>query len=283
MPVGGRFRAVVVAGQGHTAVQQSPYRSHLKANILPLIGHLRLDEVKGSTVAAVLRSPRERGYAYETIDKHTTVMLGMFGYAVSEGHIEFNPVHAMPNKPFERVDENPGDQHEPVYLTLRQYRRILFSADPHDRPLIEFMAGSGTRFGEATAVQVGAFKTAGGTAVHVRRAWKRNDGRGYYIGLPKDRKKRWVTISPSTFEAVRPLLDGRAPDALVFTTPQGLPVRHVDWIVRIWNPAIVAAMRCEEPSSGATGPKSSVGGALRTHLRRQRRGHPGRWPMQKGQ
>jgi hypothetical protein len=83
------------------------------------------------------------------------------------------------------------------------------------------------RFGEVTALERADLDLEVGT-VRVRRAFVEVRGKGLVVGPPKSRAGlRVVSIPPSVVEALRThLAEHAGPGALVFTVPNGAPVRR---------------------------------------------------------
>jgi integrase len=96
------------------------------------------------------------------------------------------------------------------------------------------------RWGEVTALRVGDVDLAAGT-ITITRAWKRSDGKPT-LGVPKSRRsRRTIAISPVTAAVLRPLVEGRAGDALVFTNGRGTTVRGPAFHTTAWQPAVALA------------------------------------------
>lgn len=66
--------------------------------------------------------------------------------------------------------------------------------------------------------------------------------RGHHLGNPKTPKsRRTVTVSEETAAVLERLIEGRAPDDFVFTTPTGLPLHSADFYERVWYPLMAQA------------------------------------------
>lgn len=260
-----------------TPGQRSTYRGQFDREILPHLGDTQVHEVSGTDVALILTGLQTR-MANTTVTRYFAAMHAMFAWAVVEG--------LRPDNPCRRTDfvrdvlrhddaSDWGEGH--VYLEIWELDRIQRCAHPDARPLIEFLAGTGTRFSEATAVAVRAVDLAGdpareiGPRVRVHRAWKfagkpdadgapepvivpaRRGKRGqstekaprWYLGTTKGKQRREINIGASVVAAIRPLVTDRPGDELLFRSPSGDRVDYGNWLERRWNPAVVAAMRCD--------------------------------------
>lgn len=264
--------------------QRRIYRRQLDKQILPAIGHLRLDEVTGVDVSNLLQE-LGRTRKPNTVDRYYACLHAMFGFAVTEGKIDSNPARRTDWVRDLIAHDDIGDEHH-VYLTRAEYRMIVEAADPRARPLIEMLADSGGRFSEITALDVGDLRLTSKPAISVVKAWKTEEDGSWYRGATKGRNRRTVELPPSRLEALKTLVEGRTAGALLFTAPQGGRVIHANWVPRFWNPAIVRASRCAEhpPAGGgrqvnegeAVGPRCGDNGGV------GRTGKPCRTPVHPG-
>jgi integrase len=111
----------------------------------------------------------------------------------------------------------------------------------HYRPLVAFLAATGARWGEATALNVEDVDLALGL-VRVTHAWKRTVGSKYVREEPKTiAGTRTITLYPHQAEMLRPLVAGKKRGQLIFTTPKGTRITHAHFYDRVWKPACDAA------------------------------------------
>lgn len=122
------------------------------------------------------------------------------------------------------------------------YDRLRSAIHEHFRPLLDFLVGTGARFGEA----------AGLLARHVhldverpyieirlvlkwaRKRWK--------LGRPKTRSSvRRISLSPKLVAVLRPLVADKTGDDHVFTMVEGGPMHHGNFTNRYFRPAVKAA------------------------------------------
>lgn len=87
--------------------------------------------------------------------------------------------------------------HEMCVLTQSEFQRIYDACSPHYRPLLALLAGTGMRFGEATALTPADFDLDGDVpSVRISKAWKKGEA-GVYLGAPKSRRSlRTISLSP---------------------------------------------------------------------------------------
>lgn len=91
---------------------------------------------------------------------------------------------------------------------------------------------TGLRWGEATALRVRDVDLER-QRLDVRRAFV--DVAGKLVeGTPKSHQARTVPLLPSIAADLRPLVDGRDRDELVFVSPEGTPLRVANFRHRVW-------------------------------------------------
>lgn len=179
------------------------------------------------------------------------LLFGIFTYAHEEGQVDVNPcARTAPKR--SRIRQSQADLR---FLTEDEFRiAAQLAADAKD--LLTLTVGTGLRFGEVTALWCSDIDLEHGT-IRVNKAWKRDgeDGetetpgwlkklvrpkhamRGHHLGNPKTpRSRRTITIAPALVELLRPLVEGRLADDIVFTSPTGLAIHNSDFYERVWQP-----------------------------------------------
>lgn len=126
-----------------------------------------------------------------------------------------------------------------VILNRGELAVVVHEMSARYRPLIQFLAGTGLRWSEATALQVGDVDLDGLVpVVHVNKAWRRM-GSGYAVGPPKTKAgQRTVALSPEVAAVVRPLLEDRRAGDYLFTTERGDWIRNNTFQATHWQPAL---------------------------------------------
>lgn len=229
------------------------YRRQLESEILPRIGHLRLDQVDGVVVATVLQELR-RTRKNSTTTRYYAVMHAMFGYAVLEKKIPDNPARRTDWIRDLVADDDIGDEHH-VYLTWAEFEAIRDNHPAWLRPLVQTLVDTGGRFSEITALDVGDVVLAGPKpGVWITKGWKVNADGKWYRGATKGRNRRFVAIPKRTALLLAPLVKDKPKTELLFKAPQGGRVVHTNFRSRYWAPATVKAARCpKHPPVGAAG------------------------------
>lgn len=163
----------------------------------------------------------------------------VLGAAQAEGLATRNPFRGH------RLGRRDRDQHTEMVALSHAEWGILEAALPEGvyRDLCAVLVGTGLRWGEVTALTVGAVEPlTTPPRLHVARAWQSDGKNGYQIGTPKSwRSRRTVPFSGAVLDALLPHLAGKRDDELVFTTPNGSPIRSSNFHSAVWKPSIARA------------------------------------------
>ncbi|MBH1932926.1 site-specific integrase [Streptomyces sp. AV19] len=145
-----------------------------------------------------------------------------------------------------RVDDHVDE--EMCFLEPVEYDRVRAEiTDPDAADLADWLVGTGTRWGEATALKVCDLQLAGSKpSASIVRAWKKapkGSDSAFYLGPPKTKKARRVLrLSSSQVEMLRRRTAGLPESAFVFRTSLGNHWRHANFYNRKWMPAVREAM-----------------------------------------
>lgn len=246
-----------------TSGTRGDYARKLAHRIYPALGDIPIDQLTPTHIGRFLNGLRAEGRRNMTLTNYFNVLHSALAAAVVEGLIPSNP---CANSDFVRgqVAEDDTGAEPRVYLTPAQYRLLLAAFTPADRPLVEFLAGTGARWSEATAVRVEDLlppSKKAGPRVQIFRAWKRDDKNRPYLGTTKGRRKRTVQISHELYELLLELAAGRSRQSLLFIATRGGPVLYHNFYRRRWVPAVVRAQRCvDHPPFGQAQPQPDAAG-----------------------
>ncbi|WP_116247963.1 site-specific integrase [Nocardiopsis sp. FIRDI 009] len=225
------------------------YRAVLDNHVLPRWADLPLSAIHNEDIAvwvAQLQKPRDEGGSNlgASQTRHAHVVLSMvLGWCVPR-RIPFNPAKGVPlPKPSEAehvyLDHGQVEALANASLTLRtKYGQELASAKV-SRALILLLAYTGMRWSEAAALRVGRVDLDK-RRVRVVVTFAEVDGK-LVEQPPKNGKFRTVPIPKSLVPELRPFVDGRPDDALVFTTRRGASLRIRNWRNREFALAVKAA------------------------------------------
>ena len=206
------------------------YRAYLKNDIRPFLGdiplaHLSRDDTSRwvKHLEAQLARDKESKASGKTIKNKAAFLSGCLNAAVIEKHI--------PSNPFLGVRLPEWHRKQMVFLSKQEFATLLGEVTPRWRPLVEFLAASGCRWAEATALQPSDIDLTNGT-VQITNAWKKNSGKGYTLGPPKTRSGvRTIDVPTDVLEKLD--LAGK----WVFTNRAGQPVNIQGFHRRVWAPA----------------------------------------------
>lgn len=190
----------------------------------------------------------------KTVRNTHGVISSLFKAAIAEKLRTCNPFFGI--KLPSPEDDGEGDE-EMTFLTPEEFALLLDAMGIDARPLTEFLAGSGLRYSEATALKVKDLHLDG-PHPHLRvwRAWKR----GGHLGAPKTKAgKRRIALAPDQVEMLRRAIEGRehTRDAFVFLGPSGGAWPHSTYYEDRWQPALYRAVRC--PACRAADYEAGIG------------------------
>jgi integrase len=172
------------------------------------------------------------------------VLHNVFALAVAEGLLTKNPCKGSrlpPNKRRKKM----------ACLTEQQLEALIAEIPEHYRGLVVTLAGTGMRWAEATVGLTVADVHLLETPPYLRVAdddyaegeeqWEVKSAAG----------ERSVTLPRRVVDVLIPLVAGRAGSELVFTTPEGLPIKHQRFNQDVWIPACLrAGLSVERPGKG---------------------------------
>jgi integrase len=161
------------------------------------------------------------------------LLFSMLARAQEDGLIASHPCRGLA---LPRRTEHEKVEHR--YLTPEEFERLVTEVPERYRPLVMFLAGTGCRWGEAVALNVGDIVSLHGTwTARITKASKWQAGKRP-IGPPKTRKSRRTVALPTTLMPhLEPLLVDRERSALLFTAEKGAEVRHSYFRNKVWLPA----------------------------------------------
>lgn len=165
----------------------------------------------------------------KTVRNYQALLSNMFKAAVDRQHITVNPVRG--------VKTTQGQSREGVFLSPHEFARILEHIPKHYQPVVVFLANTGARWGEATAL-VWADVELGKTppTVSINKAWKKGPDGKSVLGPPKSRKSRRTIPLPAKVVAYLPA-KGK-PSDLVFPGVEGGRMWYGRFNTLIWKRAV---------------------------------------------
>jgi integrase len=220
---------------GVTSRTRDDYRA-MHRRYLTHLDAVPISQVGRPHITALVNGMEDRGLSPKTIKNAVNMLSSCLGLAVDDGLLARNPTKRVRLPKQNKV----GSTRRLVFLTHEEFGQLYNEMPAHYKPLVLFLAGSGLRWSEATALQWRHVDLVNGT-VRVEQAWKRVAG-GWEVGPPKT-EMGIRTVNPDTRALVALAFQspGMKPGDYVFTTPQGNVVRHSNFYNRIWAPAVTAS------------------------------------------
>lgn len=220
------------------------YRESAGRSFLPMLGAFPVDAVQkvdvGRWVAWQEKQPALRGggrtIAAKTVRNYHAILSAVLASAVAEGLRTDNPAY--------RTRLTRGTKKEATFLTPEEFATILHFTPSRHEAFLLFLAGSGCRWGEATAVTWGALNlTAATPTVRIDKAWKRGPTSAPILKQPKSvAGRRTISLSP---DVVAALGTPGAPGDLVFPGQTGNHLWYSGFRENVWVPTIARAQNVE--------------------------------------
>lgn len=228
---------------GVTARGRADYRRDATNHITPHLGAIPIDILTEAHVQHWLRELADTDMSDKTIANLHGLLSAAVKTAVRAGHRTDNPCAGI------RLPRRSAHV-DMVFLTPQQWGAVdlelITPCDGHYRLLFQTLAGTGMRWGEVTALQVGDLSFHGTPTVRISRATRRDENGRNYIGPTKTRRSmRTLSLPARLATELEAHTRGHAPADLLFTAPSGVPVHHSNVRIRAWLPAIKAASQVE--------------------------------------
>lgn len=210
------------------------YESLLRTVILPTFDQSRLSQIQPVDVQEWVARLTSRGLSASRTRQAYHLFGSIMRAAVESGYVTRSPCIGV------RLPRMP--QREMLFLSAEDVERLAGEIiEPYD-VLVFVLAYGGLRWGEAAALRRKSCELLR-SRVDVRESLSDISGR-LYFGPTKTYAARSVVI-PSFLRTLlaQHLADHVAsdPDALVFTAPNGGPLRNSTWHDRFWTRAVSAA------------------------------------------
>jgi integrase len=165
---------------------------------------------------------------------------GAIRYALAERYIGRNPLELV------ELPRDEGDlEHDlpqlsyPDIETLAETAREL-TGRRVDELLLQLLAQSGPRIGEATALKIRDLDVDGNRA-RIHRTWTVDREGHRILGPVKTWEKRWLPIMPTLMAELTQIAGGRDDDDFLFTATRGGPIDGGNWYTRVWTKTRTAA------------------------------------------
>jgi integrase len=227
----------------------------LRHHVLPRWGAVRLDRITYDDAQAWVNGLAASGLAGASVRKVAGVFSGVLTSAVRGKRLRISPADslALPRQALARRR----------YLTARQVEGLA-EASGEWGDLVQMLAYTGLRFGEAAALRVRSVDILR-RRLTVEESVTEVDGRLVW-SAPKDHQRRSVPFPAFLAPAFEGRMAGKSPDSVLFETAAGstLRVRNMrrDWFDRATSAAGLAGLTPHElrhtAASLAVGARANV-------------------------
>jgi integrase len=224
------------------------YRQLLDNQVLPYFGGATLAGIDRLAVREWVAVLVEGGLSASRVRNAHQILGQVLDAAVEGDRLARNPAAGV--RLPRRVER---DMH---FLTASDVEALAGAVAPGYRALVSFLAYTGLRFGEAVALRVRRLDLLRGTCEVVEAATE--VGSRLEWGPTKTYERRVVRLPRFLCEELASHLAdrGRDLDALVFTTPQGGPLRERKFLHGQLKPAAARAAAVATPARPAARPRS---------------------------
>jgi len=205
--------------------------SYLNSLILPTFANMPLGSVHPTDIQQWVAQLDSQGYAPATIRKAYQLLGRIFSDAVQAGLIVRSPCH---NITLPRVESS-----EMRFLSPDEIGHLADTIDARYRAMVLTAAYTGCRFGEIASLDLDHYDPDR-RVIRIGRSL--SEVRGYLrISEPKTPAARRAITIPAWLPQV--LTDHLTrhpvgPDGLIFTAPEGGPIRRNTFRSRFWLPAV---------------------------------------------
>jgi integrase len=211
---------------------RASYDSLMRTRVLPTWERVPLGKITHEAVASWVGGMSAAGLSASRIRQSVYVLSAVCEYAVRTDRLIRNPTTGVRLPRIVRHAERR-------YLTHAEVAVLARAADQRGTAygrFVRLLAYTGLRWGEATALRVSDVDLTR-RRLDVQRAF--SDVNGVLIeGTPKSHQRRTVPLLPLVVDDLVQQLAGRDRDALVFTAPQGGPLRISNVRRHVWDPAV---------------------------------------------
>jgi len=205
---------------------QIRYNVALRNQILPSWDRVPLNAITHTGVGAWVQGLCDSGLAPATVRYAHRVLSLILGHAVRDGRISRNPAQGVRLPRVHRSHMRFLDHHEVDQLAKACQRYDL---------LIRILAYTGLRWGEAAALRVRRVDLVR-RRLDIAEAMSEASGR-ITFGTPKTHQRRSVPIPRFLLDQLAEHMRDLTHDALVFSAPEGGPLRNTNFRRRVFDPA----------------------------------------------
>lgn len=223
------------------------YKRAAERSFLQILGEMPVDAITKADVGRwvawqekQLSQGRKTPISMKTVQNYHSILSATLRAAVDHKLRDDNPAWKT------RITR--GEKREGVFLTPEEFSTVLHFTPERYTGLLLFLAGTGCRWGEATALTWGKLDlTANPPTVRIDKAWKRAPQGRTVLKQPKSKRSRRTISTPP--DVVQVLGSPGPSDELVFPSRVGKAIRHASFRNNVWLPMIARAQNedlCKE-------------------------------------
>lgn len=225
------------------------YRAEAERSFLQTMGEFPVDSISRADVGAWLSwqekqpvyrdrnkpTDQQKHLSAKTVRNYHALLSAVLKSAIEDGLRTDNPAY--------KVRVSKGTKRENVFLSPDEFWTLMHFIPERHKRLVMFLAGTGCRWGEATALTWGDISLHGTSpTARITRAWKKRSG-GPVLAHPKTSKsRRSVSLFP---DLVASMGAAGASNEYVFQNMHGGAQRYGHFSSRSWAPAVSKAMDVE--------------------------------------
>lgn len=210
------------------------YRYQLESNILPVLGDQPVGNIVPSTIRTWLAGlARDDQLSPATIRTAHSVLRIVLEVAVADGRIRSNPARNRACRP------PAATPREVIPLHPEQMDALIERVDERYRAMVAIAGYMGCRFGELAGLRRRRVDMLRRRISIVEQVTE--TGSTISFGPPKTKAGTRTIVIP---RAIAPMIEHHlatygapGPDALVFPSPMGGPLRYSNFVDRFWDPA----------------------------------------------
>jgi integrase len=193
---------------GTTPYTIKRYRGAVRLHFSGPLGQRKIKTVTHDHIIEWIKWMQDRGKGPKTIALQHGLLSATMETAERREIISKNPCRGVRLSKNVRIGADGDD------IDLDDFKAIRDRTDPHFRPFMDFLVGSGCRFSEATPLLASDFALdATPPMVFITKAHKLggDEDPARYVGERKSQKsRRRVSLAPSTTESIRSLVEAAA-------------------------------------------------------------------------
>lgn len=229
------------------------YESILNKHILPRFGKARLSAITPDAVQKMVNE-LAKDHAPNTVRRVYTVLRSILALAVRRRYLASNAGNGI------KLPKKAPRNRERLYLSAAEVRTLAEAMPSRYRVATYVAAYCGLRAGELWALRRRDVDLLHGE-LHVRQALKdinttsehlTPSEKGLLFGPTKTHAARKLALPDPIKQLLEdhlagPVPGGAGPDALVFTSPEGGPVRHGLFYARVFKPTLIGDEHNKDP------------------------------------